>query len=360
MNINGASFSSTDGIGDDSMTNSAMNGPAPIAVYLYAGDQIVENVTTGYLYFQDSLGNTSHVTDASGNLLESYTYSAFGQPSFFNSTSQPLNSSTYDIRHLFQGQLWTQETGLNDYRNRVELPAMGVFLQPDPIGFKGDAANVYRFCNNNAVNRVDPMGLFDVVQIDFNRGLQGPGRDSAQQMAENNLMDLLREQMKAAGKGFFGQLSQSDGVTKEKQSASNSQARNQPGKPDHAIRSIDRAYGEHDPQSKFWWARVFWRIQLFHYNQQHLGRGIQFREQIQFSKGDGFTQTGYWKGAQPTRDDGSVDDPWGLCFNKPDGHVVVTQTIFAGGREATWRATVNAKGEYYDAQQYIPFHDANP
>jgi hypothetical protein len=38
---------------------------------------------------------------------------------------------------------------------------MGVFLQPDPIGFKGDAANIYRFCNNNAVNRIDPMGLRD-------------------------------------------------------------------------------------------------------------------------------------------------------------------------------------------------------
>jgi hypothetical protein len=36
---------------------------------------------------------------------------------------------------------------------------MGVFLQPDPLGFKGDAANIYRFCNNNAVNRTDPTGL---------------------------------------------------------------------------------------------------------------------------------------------------------------------------------------------------------
>jgi RHS repeat-associated protein len=135
------------------------NGPAPTAVYLYAGDQIIENVTTGNLYFQDSLGNTSHVTDAVGNLLERYTYSAFGIPTFFSANNTQLSTSAYGIRHLFQGQLWTQETGLNDYRNRVELPVMGVFLQPDPIGFKGDAANLYRFCNNNAVNRTDPMGL---------------------------------------------------------------------------------------------------------------------------------------------------------------------------------------------------------
>jgi RHS repeat-associated protein len=139
-----------------------LNGASPKSrarSILYAGDQIIENVTTGYFYFQDSLGNTSHVTDSVGNLLERYTYSAFGTPTFLSSNNTQLSTSAYGIRHLFQGQLWTQETGLNDYRNRVELPAMGVFLQPDPIGFKGDAANIYRFCNNNAVNRIDPSGL---------------------------------------------------------------------------------------------------------------------------------------------------------------------------------------------------------
>jgi RHS repeat-associated protein len=121
------------------------------------------------LIYQDSLGNTSHVTDAVGNLLERYTYSAFGTPTILSANNTQLPTSAYGIRHLFQGQLWTQETGLNDYRNRVELPVMGVFLQPDPIGFKGDAANIYRFCNNNAVNRIDPTGLLDTSASIWNR-----------------------------------------------------------------------------------------------------------------------------------------------------------------------------------------------
>jgi RHS repeat-associated protein len=129
----------------------------------YAGDQTIENVTTKRFFFQDSLGNTSHLSDEAGNLLERYTYSAFGLPTFYTpgGTVTLGNVSTKGTRHLFQGQLWTQETGLNDYRNRMELPTMGVFLQPDPIGFKGDAANLYRFCSNNAVNQTDPMGLFN-------------------------------------------------------------------------------------------------------------------------------------------------------------------------------------------------------
>jgi RHS repeat-associated protein len=154
------SASSADSLASDGETTNTASSNPPIAVYLYAGDQIIENVTTGYLYFEDSLGNTSHVTDAAGNLLESYTYDAFGTPTFYNATSDHTQSAPgLHIKHLFQGQLWTQETGLNDYRNRVELPTMGVFLQPDPVGFKGDAANIYRFCNNNGVNRTHPMGL---------------------------------------------------------------------------------------------------------------------------------------------------------------------------------------------------------
>lgn len=128
---------------------------------------------------------------------------------------------------------------------------------------------------------------------------------------------------------------------------------NQPGVPDHAIRSIDRAYPE--KKGNTYWARLFWRIRLFHQNQKDLGRGIQFREEIRFSGGIGFMQNDYWKGEQPTRDDGSVDDPWGLAFNRSDGQVKVIQTIFAGGRQATWEAVVHANSTY-EAQQYIPFH----
>ena len=38
-------------------------------------------------------------------------------------------------------------------------PDIGRFLQPDPIGFKGDASNLYRYCGNDWGNRTDPMGL---------------------------------------------------------------------------------------------------------------------------------------------------------------------------------------------------------
>jgi RHS repeat-associated protein len=134
--------------------------------YVYGAGEIVEKITgtTPYFYYQDGSGSTSHLSDAAGNLLESYTYSGFGQPTFYDANGAPRipNTSAYGVRHLFQGQLWTQQTGLNDHRNRTALPTMGVFLQPDPIGFAGDPSNLYRYCGNNAVNRRDPSGLVEV------------------------------------------------------------------------------------------------------------------------------------------------------------------------------------------------------
>jgi hypothetical protein len=45
-------------------------------------------------------------------------------------------------------------------RNRFYKPEWGRFLQPDPIGFAGDPANLYRYCANNPVNQSDPMGTY--------------------------------------------------------------------------------------------------------------------------------------------------------------------------------------------------------
>ena len=68
-------------------------------------------------------------------------------------------ASAFGVRHLFTGQQWYQEVGLYDLRNRFYSPDLGRFLQPDPIGFKGDRTNLYRYCGNNPVTRWDPFGL---------------------------------------------------------------------------------------------------------------------------------------------------------------------------------------------------------
>jgi RHS repeat-associated protein len=136
-------------------------GTSPTAGYVYGAGELVKEVISGLFYFQDGSGSTSHLTDGGGVLFEWYRYDLQGNPFFYDSNNNQRNpnQSAYGVRHLFTGQQWYQQLGLYDLRNRFYSPDTGRFLQPDPISFLGDSANLYRYCRNNPVGRWDPYGL---------------------------------------------------------------------------------------------------------------------------------------------------------------------------------------------------------
>jgi RHS repeat-associated protein len=111
-----------------------------------------------FYYYQDKLGSTTQVANASGALLESYRYDLYGTPSYYRDDMK-YDSSIYGISDLYAGERWASELSLYDLRNRFMSPELGRFLQTDPIGFKGDASNLYRYCGNDPVDKTDPMGL---------------------------------------------------------------------------------------------------------------------------------------------------------------------------------------------------------
>jgi RHS repeat-associated protein len=115
-------------------------------------------------YYQDASGSTSHYADNTGHLLEWYRYDLHGTPIFYNASNTQLQQSNYTTEFLFTGQKWQYDIGLYDLRNRFYSPDIGRFLQPDPMGFSGDAANLYRHCGNNPTNLTDPLGDFGIVQ----------------------------------------------------------------------------------------------------------------------------------------------------------------------------------------------------
>jgi RHS repeat-associated protein len=111
-------------------------------------------------YYQDGQRSTTQLADDSGNLIESYKYppADSGAPIIFNNAGQSIGASAFDNRFLYTGRDYYRQGGFYDYRNRTYLPSLGRFLQPDPIGFRGDARNLYRYCNNASVNGSDPFG----------------------------------------------------------------------------------------------------------------------------------------------------------------------------------------------------------
>jgi RHS repeat-associated protein len=135
-------------------------GNARTAAYLQGAHGPVKSLMANNIYYyQDSLGSTTHIANASGALLESYRYDLYGKPSYYNTSNESIPASAHGITDLYAGERWVSELGLYDLRNRFMSPELGRFLQADPIGFKGDASNLYRYCHNDFANFSDPTGL---------------------------------------------------------------------------------------------------------------------------------------------------------------------------------------------------------
>jgi RHS repeat-associated protein len=147
--------------GDWALLEEYDNTGALVQKYLQGYHGLVKTfVSTAVYYYQDELGSTSHIASASGALIEWYQYNLYGKPQVYNVAGVYQPGATPQAQDLGNGgSRWMPELGLYDDRNRFMSPDLGRFLQPDPIGFKGDASNLYRYCGNDWANRTDPMGL---------------------------------------------------------------------------------------------------------------------------------------------------------------------------------------------------------
>ncbi len=150
-------------------------------------DEMIAKIDSyGTVYYHtDAEGSVAALTDTSGNVIERYKYDAFGKATILDPSSLVTRpSSLFGNRFLFTGREWLPDLGLYDYRNRVYSPELGRFLQTDPKSFDADPSNLYRYCGNEPLDRVDPMGLEDDTKT---------GKvlvDSGNQQAQNDTKQL--------------------------------------------------------------------------------------------------------------------------------------------------------------------------
>jgi RHS repeat-associated protein len=113
---------------------------------------------TAYMYHQDRSNNVYLMTDLSGNPVEWYRYTAYGDTTIESPNGQVLPESMVGNRFGYQGQAFDADLGLVDMRHRVYHPSLGRFLTRDPIGFAG-GANLYAFVGGAPLVYTDPLGL---------------------------------------------------------------------------------------------------------------------------------------------------------------------------------------------------------
>ncbi len=103
-----------------------------------------------YYYHRDYLGSVVALSDSSKNIVESYSYDAYGK-TLKTASLVTGNPFAFTSREMDDEDLYF-------YRARYYDPTTGRFLSEDPMGFHASDFNFYRYVLNNPVNFVDPFG----------------------------------------------------------------------------------------------------------------------------------------------------------------------------------------------------------
>ena len=115
-----------------------------------------------YFLLNDRQNSVRDVIDASGNVKDAITYTAFG-------TVASETDVTYRGWYAWTGMETDQQTGLQYNNARWYNAAIGTWMTQDPMGFDAGDSNLYRYVNNAPTNHTDPSGFVsDNVGLDNN------------------------------------------------------------------------------------------------------------------------------------------------------------------------------------------------
>ena len=158
--------------------------------YHYLGDQLVELTwgsnklhftydSTGplsvncngteYFYVKNAQGDVTGLVNASGTRVVTYTYDAWGNLLSTTGTMATTLGEQNPLR--YRGYVYDTETGLYYLQSRYYNPTWGRFINADDtallLSSPGKAhwdKNVFAYCDNNPLNRVDEDGeCWDII-----------------------------------------------------------------------------------------------------------------------------------------------------------------------------------------------------
>ncbi|WP_195464691.1 RHS repeat-associated core domain-containing protein, partial [Faecalispora jeddahensis] len=113
-----------------------------------------------YYYLKNAQGDVTGIVDSNLNVVVEYSYDAWGK--LIETTGSEADFIGKLNPFLYRGYYYDAETELYYLGNRYYDPVTGRFLNADSnisIGEDLTAANLYLYCGNNPVTRVDSDGL---------------------------------------------------------------------------------------------------------------------------------------------------------------------------------------------------------
>ncbi len=117
----------------------------------YSNGLLARSTASGTVFYgYDGSGNVTSLTDATGALVGSYTYDAWGDTIASSGPKAQENPYRYSGKE--------QLAGMYQYGYRFYSPGMGRWINRDPIRERG-GTNLYEMVGNNPLNHFDRRGL---------------------------------------------------------------------------------------------------------------------------------------------------------------------------------------------------------
>ena len=141
--------------------------------YIYGSNGDLVGFTyndTPYFYLKNQQGDVCKIVDANGTVVGSYTYDPWGKVIYDD------NGPMVDINPIrYRSYYYDKETGLYYLQSRYYDPELGRFINADSYPSTGQGLNgnnMFAYCGNNPVMRVDEAGsywdtIIDVVSLCF-------------------------------------------------------------------------------------------------------------------------------------------------------------------------------------------------
>ncbi len=112
-----------------------------------------------YAVLHDLSGNVCALLDPDAReIVESYTYTAFGHEKIYNAFQELTDVSQVGNPWRYAEKSIDEETGLIYFGLRYYDPEIGRWISQDPSGYV-EGPNLYAYCNSNPLNVFDRFGL---------------------------------------------------------------------------------------------------------------------------------------------------------------------------------------------------------